>query len=76
MSPESGHHGVMEESTYRARFANGETSLCATIEEARQRITRRAEHDPPPPGILPAEIAELDIAAPSGFRLIERFPPQ
>jgi len=41
-----------------------------------ERVTRRAEHDPPPPGILPAEIAELDDADPSGFRLIERYPPE
>ena len=70
------HHGVMDGSTFRVRFANGQTSLCGTIEEARKRVTRRAEHDPPPPGILPAEIAELDDADPSGLRLIERYPPE
>jgi hypothetical protein len=47
------HHGVMDGSTFRVRFANGQTSLCGTIEEARKRVTRRAEHDPPPPGIPP-----------------------
>jgi hypothetical protein len=69
-------HGVMDGSTFRVRFANGQTSLCGTIEEARKRVTRRAEHDPPPPGILPAEIAELDDADPSGLRLIERYLPE
>jgi hypothetical protein len=66
----------MEGSAYRVRLANGQTSFCGTIEEARQRVTRRAEHDPPPPGILPAEIAEFDDAGPSSFRLIERLPPE
>jgi hypothetical protein len=67
---------VTDMSTFRVLFANGQTSFCGTVEEARERVIRRAEHDPLPPGILPAEIAVPDEVDPSGFRTIERYPPE
>jgi len=59
---------------FRVRFANGQESFCSSVDEARRIIQRRSDHDPPPPGILPAVIAQVDESDPSGFRLIESFP--
>jgi hypothetical protein len=56
------------------RFANGQESFCSSVEEARRIIRRRADQDPPPPGILPAVITQVDESDPSGFRLIESIP--
>jgi hypothetical protein len=72
-------------SSFRVRFANGQRdSYCGTLAEARRRITRRAEYDPPPPGIFPAEIWEAVVdldtpederrAVPMEWHLVERFP--
>jgi hypothetical protein len=65
--------GVTEEA-FRVRFANGQTSFCGSLEEARRIIERRAEHNPPPPDILPAEIATIDESSLDGLRLVERYP--
>jgi hypothetical protein len=68
--------GIIRPVVFRVRFANGQESFCGSVDEARARIRRRAEHDPPPPGILPAEIAEGDAAVEGGFRVVERYPPE
>lgn len=65
----------MAAEVFRVRFANGQESFCGSVEEARQRIQRRAEQEPPP-DILPAEIARLDARKAEGFRLIEHYPPE
>jgi hypothetical protein len=47
----------------------------STLKEARARMLRRAEYDPLPPGIFPAEIVEYGPDIPGGKRVIERFEP-
>ena len=68
----------MEPVAYRVRFANGQGDcFCGSLKEARRVITRRAEYDPPPPGIFPAEIYELRAEYVGGLaaeQFIERFP--
>ena len=64
----------MTEEAFRVRFANGQTSFCRSVEEARRIIERRAEHNPPPPDILPAEIVAIDESSPDGLTLVERYP--
>jgi hypothetical protein len=67
---------VAGRSHFMVHFATGQgDSSSSTLEEARKRMLRRAEYDPPPPGIFPAEIVEYGPDIPSGRRVIERFPP-
>jgi hypothetical protein len=58
---------------FRVRFANGQESFCSSVDEARRIIRRRWDQEPPP-GILPAVIAQVDESDPSGFRVIESYP--
>jgi hypothetical protein len=61
-------------SIFKVRFADGSgQSFCGSVEVARRWIDRRADLDPPPPGILPAEIFEL-ADNPWSERLVERYP--
>ena len=56
-------------------FANGQgDSFTDTLEEARKRMLRRAQYDPPPPGIFPAAIIERGPGIPDGERVVERYP--
>ncbi len=66
----------MDACPYRVQFANGQVTICGSWVQARRVIRRRAENAPPPPGILPAVIEEIDEAAPGGLRLIERYPSE
>ena len=64
--------------SFDVRFANqqGDGSF-SSLDEARRVIERRAEYDPPPPGIFPAEIwrrTYIDLAL-ADERLVERYPP-
>jgi hypothetical protein len=66
---------VADRSIFFVHFANGQgDSFTGTLEEARKRILRRAEYDPPPPGIFPAEIVERGPSIPGGERVVERYP--
>ena len=44
---------------YRVVFANGQVSVRGSLEAARRVVERLSAHDPPLPGILPAEIWEV-----------------
>ena len=44
---------------YRVVFANGQVSVRGSLEAARRVVERLSVHDPPLPGILPAEIWEV-----------------
>ena len=64
--------------SFRVHFANrqGDGSF-SSLAEARRVIERRADYDPPPPGIFPAEIWQhtyVDLAL-AEARLVERYPP-
>jgi hypothetical protein len=60
---------------FTVRFADGSgQSFCGSVEEARRWIGRRADLDPTPPGILPAEIFELNDIPTFSERLVERYP--
>jgi hypothetical protein len=62
-------------SIYLVRFADGSgQSFYTSVEEARRWIDRRADRDPPPPGILPAEILEWTEEPPWRERLVESYP--
>jgi hypothetical protein len=62
-------------SLFFVQYANGQgDSFSGTLEEARTRVLRRAEHDPPPPGIFPVEIVERGPDVPGGSRVVERYP--
>jgi hypothetical protein len=67
-----------ESKSWLVHFANGEgDGTFSSLEEARRVIERRAEYDPPAPGIFPAEIWErtwVDHRV-SDERVIERYPP-
>ena len=66
---------MADRSIFFVHFANGQgDSFTVTLEEARKRISRRAEYDPPPPGIFPAEIVERGPNIPGGERVVERYP--
>ena len=40
-------------------FANGHVAVRGSLDAARRVVERSSGHDPPPPGILPAEIWEV-----------------
>jgi hypothetical protein len=63
----------MPDAAYRVRFANGQVSLCQSLDEAHWVLERM--DDSPAEGILPAEIAKIDPTADGGLRLIERHSP-
>jgi hypothetical protein len=67
-----------EDKSFLVHFANTEgDGTFSSLAEARRVIERRAEYDPPPPGIFPAEIWErtwVDHVL-ANERLIERYPP-
>ena len=44
---------------YRVVFANGQVAVRGSLDAARRVVERSSGHDPPPPGILPAEIWEV-----------------
>ena len=44
---------------YRVVFANGQVSVRGSLEAARRVVERLSAHDPPLPGMLPAEIWEV-----------------
>ena len=44
---------------YRVVFANGQVSVRGSLEAARRVVERLSGHDPPLPGMLPAEIWEV-----------------
>ena len=44
---------------YRVVFANGQVSVRGSLDAARRVVERLSAHDPPLPGILPAEIWEI-----------------
>jgi hypothetical protein len=64
--------------TFRVHFANGQgDGTFMSLDEARRVVERRAEYDPSPPGILPAEIWQ-HIYGDFGQvdeQLVERHPP-
>jgi len=70
--------GRQEDKSFLVHFANSNgDGTFSSLAEARRVIERRAEYDPPPPGIFPAEIWErtwVDHAVASE-RLIESYPP-
>ena len=68
------HHSGRGSRSVPMRFANGQELFCSSVDEARRIIRRRSDRDPPPPGILPAVVVQVDESDPSGFRLIESFP--
>ena len=83
-----GHNRIMVKLLYsfRVKFANGQgDTICSSLREARRYVAIRAEYDPPPPGIFPAEIYEsvVDLDTPEAERrsvpmewhLVERHPP-
>jgi hypothetical protein len=61
-------------SVFKVRFADGFETFFGSVEEARRWIDLRADLDPPPPGILPAQIFELNDESPERERLVERYP--
>jgi hypothetical protein len=67
---------MADRSHFMVHFANGQgDSSSGTLEEARARMRRRAEYDPLPPGVFPAEIVEYGPDIPGGRRVVERFEP-
>jgi hypothetical protein len=51
---------VERSETFSVRFANGQgDGTFSSLHEARRVVERRAEYDPQPPGIFPAEIWQL-----------------
>ena len=66
-----------DDKSFVVRFANGQgDGTFGSLDEARRVIERRAEYDPPPPGIFPAEIWQRTWVnhAVADERVIERFP--
>jgi hypothetical protein len=63
----------MTKAVFRVLFANGQVSFSDSLESARKTIVRRADHDPPAPDILPAEVWRHSEDGEE--RLVERYPP-
>jgi hypothetical protein len=64
--------------SFLVHFANGEgDGTFSSLEEARRVIERRAEYDPPAPGIFPAEIWQRTFVdrVLVDDRLLESHPP-
>jgi hypothetical protein len=69
-------------SSFQVRFANGQgNTICSSLREARRYVALRADYDPPPPGIFPAEIHERVVDMETADRriveerLVETYPP-
>lgn len=74
MSRERGMMGSVERDVFRVRWAGAQTTFCASLDEARRTIRRRAEHDSAPPNIVPVEIVRVDESVSGGLVVVEWYP--
>jgi hypothetical protein len=62
---------------YRVVLVNEQVSVRGSLEAARRVVDRLSAHDPPPPGILPAEIWEVhtrSVESDDHQLLVETYP--